>query len=365
MRSEQRAKGIRPHTGLVVPLLTVLDERGELIEEDQRALVRYVIQGGQGADVVYAAAAFGEREHLSLELWRRLVRVCIEEVAKTSTSLLEASGRGVESWVGVTAQTRAQTLTRLNFAIESGADGIVLAPSAISDLLDPVRFVSLDVAAAFARLATDDHRPSLYLDDAIRGPTRIRVSELRAFLNLDIVRGIAASGRILRMGAAVKSAANTRAHGGFGIYAGEALHFDAFRPHRGVVGSVAGRWSRRQLGGALPLGVMAASANAFPREWARARQVGNVGETDRMRSCRAVLEAFRTRAFEAGGRRTIACYKRALNRLGVISSAAVARGTPALRYPDTERFDRAFEDVQSLAEEQIGTSDTSAWGESL
>ena len=66
------------------------------------------------------------------------------------------------------------------------------------------------------------------------------------------------------------------------------------------------------------------------------------------------------RTYEAGGRRTIACYKRALQLLGVISSAAVAEGTPPLRYPDVDRFDRAFEDVQSRAEEKLGELDTSS-----
>ena len=59
-------------SGLVVPVLTVLDEKGALIESDQRALVRYVVQGGDGADVVYAASAMGERDRLGADVWRSL-----------------------------------------------------------------------------------------------------------------------------------------------------------------------------------------------------------------------------------------------------------------------------------------------------
>jgi len=44
-----------PAQGLSVPVITVVDEAGALIEADQRALVRYVIQDGYGADVVFAA----------------------------------------------------------------------------------------------------------------------------------------------------------------------------------------------------------------------------------------------------------------------------------------------------------------------
>ena len=54
-----------PCSGVVVPVLTVLDEKGALIESEQRALVRYVSQDGHGADIVYAFAdpvCFVERD---------------------------------------------------------------------------------------------------------------------------------------------------------------------------------------------------------------------------------------------------------------------------------------------------------------
>ena len=42
----------RPRSGLSVPVVTVLDPDGELIDSDQRAVVRHVVQDGYGADVV-------------------------------------------------------------------------------------------------------------------------------------------------------------------------------------------------------------------------------------------------------------------------------------------------------------------------
>ena len=51
---------IRPRPGLSVPVVTIVDEEGRLIEADQRALVRHVIQDGRGADVVFAAGTTGE-----------------------------------------------------------------------------------------------------------------------------------------------------------------------------------------------------------------------------------------------------------------------------------------------------------------
>ena len=50
----------RPRPGLSVPVMTLLDDAGRLAESDQRALVRFVIQGGWGADVVFAAGTTGE-----------------------------------------------------------------------------------------------------------------------------------------------------------------------------------------------------------------------------------------------------------------------------------------------------------------
>ena len=43
---------IRPRHGLSVPVVTVLDEAGRLLEDEQRAVVRHVVQDGYGADIV-------------------------------------------------------------------------------------------------------------------------------------------------------------------------------------------------------------------------------------------------------------------------------------------------------------------------
>ncbi|MFP6624674.1 MAG: hypothetical protein VCC20_14430, partial [Myxococcota bacterium] len=54
----------RPCSGLSVPALTVLDAEGGLIDADQRALVRYVVQDGYGADIVFSAGTTGEWDRL-------------------------------------------------------------------------------------------------------------------------------------------------------------------------------------------------------------------------------------------------------------------------------------------------------------
>ncbi|MBW1687626.1 MAG: hypothetical protein JRS35_21530 [Deltaproteobacteria bacterium] len=57
---------------------------------------------------------------------------------------------------------------------------------------------------------------------------------------------------------------------------------------------------------------------------------------------------------QAGPRRSIACLKRALLSMGVISSAAVAEGTLALTRPDAERFDESFAAVRAMVRQRIG-----------
>jgi len=352
-----------PRTGLVVPVLSVLDADGSLIESDQRALVRYVIQDGRGADVVSAAGAVGERERLGVRVWQRVVRVVLEEVAKASATRVSVR-RAIGTWVGITGSTRAQTLDNLAFALECGADGVVLAPHAIAAVEDPLEFIERDVAGVVEEMGSRAQRFSLYLDDerdltaSGNGPIRTRL--VRALSRLDFVRGIAAVGRRRHLGRYARAAARDRAAGRFGVYAGEPQQiFDLHRSRHRILRAAAGSWTRRHLGDALPSGVMAASANAFPREWAHAWQACRAGDAEPIASCRELFETFRARTYEAGGRRTIACYKRALQVRGVISSAAVARGTPALRYPDVERFDRAFEQARACASKRLGAPFTS------
>ena len=40
-----------------MPVVTVLGEDGRLLEDDQRAVVRHVVQDGYGADIVFAVGS--------------------------------------------------------------------------------------------------------------------------------------------------------------------------------------------------------------------------------------------------------------------------------------------------------------------
>jgi len=335
-----------------VPVVTVLDESGALVEEGQRAVVRHVIQDGYGADVVFAAGTTGEWDRIEPAVQRRVIQLCVEEVAKANATMAPGSGREVEAWAGVTAHTPEETLENLDFAISAGVEAAVLAPLSIRGLPDPVHFFTREVGDL---LDARPRRIPIYLYDnadiAVDPKIpHIRTRQVKALSRLDFVRGIKVSAPRRVLGNYTKAAASFWERGEFGIYVGNAmLIFEIFRPRRGLGGVIAEHWQRRRMRGGLPIGVVAGPANALPREWARAWQLCRAGDTERMDRVQQVLEAFSVGTHAAGGKRTIACLKRALLRLGVITSDAVAEGTPALARPDAERFDEVFEEVRGMA----------------
>lgn len=347
---------IRPRPGLSVPVVTVVDDAGRLVEADQRAVVRHVIQDGRGADVVFSAGTTGEWDRLENSVRQHVIQVCSEEVAKQNAQLSAEGERRVESWAGITTPSRRDTLENLELAIACGADAAVLAPLSVGDVSDPVAFLRRDVSDLLDAAA---RRIPVYLYDnadiAIdaRVP-HIRTRQLKEMSRLDFVRGVKVSAPRKVLGNYTKAARNFRERGEFGIYVGNAmLIFEIFRPRPGLLGRVMERWVRYRLRGQLPVGVVAGPANVLPREWAHAWQVCRAGDVERMEAVREVVDRFRTGTHAASGRRTIACLKRALVSLGVTSSDAVAPGTPALARPDAERFDAVFEEVRSLGRERL------------
>ena len=357
MRSVEEA---RPRPGLSVPVVTVLEGSGAgaaLAEADQRALVRFVVQEGYGADIVFAAGTTGEWDKLPGALQQRVVQVCTEEVAKCNAAL-GRSERPIEAWAGVTASTAAETLHNLDFAISCGADAAVLAPLSIGGLDDPVRFVARDVADL---LDARERRIPVYLydnADIAVDPSvpHIRTRQVKAMSRHDFVRGIKVSASRKVLGNYTRAAAGFRERGEFGIYVGNAmLIFDLFRPRSGLAGALSERWQRWRIRGGLPIGVVAGPANALPREWARAWQVCRAGDAERMERARAIVTAFSRCCRTPAGKRSIACLKRALRTLGVIGSDAVAPGTPALLPEHALAFDAAFGALRGGVDEALGS----------
>lgn len=346
---------IRPRPGLSVPVVTVLDAAGRLLEDEQRAVVRHVVQDGYGADIVFAAGTTGEWHRLSNPLRQQVMRVCAEEVAKVNATL-PPGVRPVEAWAGVTAHTPEEVLENLRFAALSGSDAAVLAPLSIRGLGDPVRFVAREVGDLLDQL---NRRIPVYLYDnadiaADPKLPHIRTRQVKALSRLDFVRGIKVSAPRKVMGNYTKAASSFGERGAFGIYVGDAHQiFELFRPRPGLLGSLSEHWQRWRLRGGLPIGVVSGPANVLPREWARAWQVCRAGDTERMARTRRVLETFRDGTRASGGKRAVACLKRALRLSGVVTSEVVADGTPALAAPDAERFDAVWERVRALSRELL------------
>lgn len=363
MRSVEQT---RPRPGLSVPIVSVLDSRGELLEAGQRMLVRHVIQDGWGADIVFAAGTTGESDRVPAELSRRVVQVCAEEVKKANAAIADSDP--VECWAGITAPTRGETLENLDSALAAGADALVLAPLAVRDVDDAVRFVAreigdlLDASARRvpvylydnAAIATDPHR------------THLRTKHVKALSRLDFVRGIKVSAPKKVLGNYTQAARSFRERGAFGIYVGDAmLIFELFRPRTGWLGVLSDYWQRYWLSGELPIGVVSGPANALPREWARAWQACRAGDAERMGAAERVLSAFRAATRASGASRTIACLKRALLLQGVVTSDAVAPGTPALGAAEAAQFDAAFERVRLLSRELLEPTWVTSRGENL
>jgi dihydrodipicolinate synthase/N-acetylneuraminate lyase len=346
----------RPRHGLSVPVVTILDEAGGFVEGDQRAVVQFVIQGGCGADIVFAAGTTGEWDRVENRVRQRVIQVSAEEVAKANAHLAPGQ-RPVESWAGITAHTAHETLENLEFAIAHGSDAAVLAPLSIRGIADPVRFVARDVSDLLDALP---RRIPVYLYDnadiAIDPrASHIRTRQVKALSRLDFVRGIKVSAPRRVLGRYTKAARSFRERGEFGIYVGRAMQiFRIYRPRTGWRGAIAEHWQRWRMSGGLPIGVVSGPANAMPREWARAWQVCRAGDAERMEQVGQVLELMSLRTRQEGSSRTIACIKRALLSLGVIRSAAVARGTPQLSPHAAERFDETFAEVRAIARETIG-----------
>jgi dihydrodipicolinate synthase/N-acetylneuraminate lyase len=353
MRSVEEA---RPRPGLSVPVVTVLDDHGELDPEGQRALVRFVAQNGYGADIVFAAGTTGEWDRIDNDMRQRVVQICAEEVAKCNAAL-RGGDRPIEAWAGVTAHSREDTLANLDFAIAHGADAAVLAPLSIEGVSDPVSFVARDVADL---LDARDRRIPVYLYDNAdiavdpRVP-HIRTRQVKAMSRLDFVRGIKVSASKKVLGNYTRAAAGFSERGEFGIYVGNAmLIFDLFRPRPGWLGAFAEHWNRYRLRGALPIGVVAGPANAMPREWARAWQLCRSGDGERIERAREIAAAFGEICRTPAGKRGVACIKRALRHLGVIDCDAVAPGTPPLAPEHATAFDAAFDRVRAQAREGLG-----------
>ena len=253
----------------------------------------------------------------------------------------------VEAWVGVNGSTRAEILDNLDAAIQLGADAAVIAPLAVEDLAeaDIVRFFQRDITGLVE--ASKRELPIFLYDNAdinARGqPPHIRTRIVKHLSRLPWARGVKVSASRRVIGNYMKAALHYKLPGEFGIYIGNAmLIFEMYRPSNGLLGRLREGWRDHLLHNTPPIGVVSGPANCMPREWQKAWRVcwaGDVELTDVYRDLCSRFEEIC--GFDEDGRRvikTIACIKCALELDGVISSAAVGRGTSPLSDEQKKTF---------------------------
>ena len=356
-RVAPRLSHYTPRRGLSIPAITVLDENGRVIEDQQRNVFRYLAQDGLGADIIFAAGTTGEWNRISNIERQRLIWVATDEVAQINQELVNRRRQTVEAWVGVTATTRSETLANLDCALDAGADAAVIAPLSISDLGDLVSFVQREVSDLF------DHRrrwlPVFLYDNAdIAADPRIphiHTRDVKRLSRLPFIFGVKVSAPRRVLGNYTKAAAHFKDKGEFGIYIGDAmLMFQAFKLEEGFVGRVREYWNRYLLHNELPIGVVSGPANALPREWQRAWRACYAADERLMTIYKSAFDRFTSAChFTIGGKqidKTIACLKEALKIERVISSALVAKETRALEQAERREFRSRYAEIEdSLA----------------
>ena len=304
-------------TGLIVPAVTALDERGELIEQDQRRLIRHCLQGGAGA--IFSPGTTGEFLHLQNDQRIRLMELTIDEI--------RSCGGKAEAWPVVNGMTSDQTLENLKTALAVGVDRIFIAPLAIENLEVEHITAFMQKAAAIA-----SGRPlpvCLYENPEISAHATCRLLPPPIMQQLCRIPGVAGLKisvdleevkRLLRMIEEINERSVTA------VYLGnEQAPFSL------------------DLSTPLLRGVVAGTGNMLPQEWTDAWKACIRGDTKEKETYR---QAFEDLTYAASNK-FISAIKWGLWRLGILSSAAVKPATPKLTEEEGRRFTETFEEVKA------------------
>ena len=108
--------------------------------------MRYTIQQGTGANILFAGGTTGEWNRLDNPQRQIVAQIVVDECRQAA-----GGDTRVEAWVGITAHDTAATLANLEHAIGIGADAVVIAPLSIKDAKSPVNFVESAIGGVFAR----------------------------------------------------------------------------------------------------------------------------------------------------------------------------------------------------------------------
>lgn len=353
--------------GLNVPAITVLDDSGRVIPEQQRRVFRHLVQNGYGADEIFGVGTTGEWNRLSNVERQRVMEIEVDELRQINSQLALSCPQRVEAWLGVNGKTCAEILANLDLTIQLGADAAVIAPLAIEDLNESeiVRFFQRDIANLLESALPPGRELPIFLYDnadiaAAGQPPHIRTRIVKHLSRLPWVRGLKVSASRRVIGNYTKAALHYKQPGEFGIYIGNAmLIFEMYRPSHSMFGRLREGWRDYLLNDAPPIGVISGPGNCMPREWQKAWRVCWAGDEPQTDVYLDVCQRFETICgFEESGQRvkkTIACIKYALELDGVITSSLVGQGTKALSEEQKKMFSERYRGLQEYIRSKTET----------
>ena len=351
---------IRPNVrrGLSIPSITVLDESGKIIEEEQRKVFQYNAQEGRGADIIFGVGTTGEYNRISNDERQRLIHILSDEVKKINEVLLKQKKSPIEGWAGVTAETKSLTLENIECALNNRTDAVVIAPLSIGDLDDVVSFFHRQISDLFENKGR--FVPVFLYDnkDIAVDPRRshIKTFDVKRLSRLPYVFGIKVSASRRVLGNYMRGASHYNDQGEFAIYIGNALLiFDVFHLKRSIWGQIKEYWNRFLTHDTFPIGVVAGPGNVLPREWKRAWHACYTGDEHLMASYRNIFKRFeRLQVVREEGKtvdKALACFKHAMVIDGVITSDTVANGTPSLSEDEKLKLSDAYQGLKMEIEE--------------
>ena len=333
-----------PRTGLNVPIVTALDDAGNFIEADQRRIIQYTIQQGRGADSLFIAGTTGEYNRLSQPQVHRLLEVGVDEIRQVNQTLPKEI-TPVETWVGITAPTKNETIELLELAIALKAEVGVFAPYAIDDLesSEVVAFFEREISP---RIVNSSLIVSLYDNPDIAAAHNAGLNvphELVAALGqMPSVVGLKASATRQAFGNYAKDFAGG-INNSFTLYAGNAgliFEIDEIQRENGIENAEV-----------AIAGVVSGTANVFPREWREAWQSVVAHDREKIEFYKKFFEDFVALTGFPGengySSKLIGGIKQAMLHLGIISSAAVASGTPQLTADEAGRLNEGLDKLLS------------------
>lgn len=350
-------------SGLNIPAITVLDEAGRVLADEQRRVFRHLVQNGYGADVIFGVGTTGEWNRLANVERQRVMEIEVDEVRQINAELRERGrAQTVEAWVGVNGTTRAEILANLDAALQLGADAAVIAPLAIEDLDERalVPFFQREITDLLE--AAPRQLPVFLYDNAeIAAPghaPHIRTAAIKQLSRLPWLRGLKVSASRRVLGNYTKAALHYKQPGEFGIYIGNAmLIFELYRPSNTLLGRLREGWRDYLLHDAPPIGVVSGPANVLPREWQKAWRVCWAGDEELTTVYQDLCARFeKICGFEEQERRvkkTIACVKYALELDGVIASSRVGTSTKALSGEQRKIFRDNYQSLRDYAKHRI------------